>query len=52
MIYEYAGFRYTITTDGNHLRAAPLPGQHRAAAKDKHLRAAVECFMQDGGDLL
>ena len=44
--YEYAGFRYTIDTSGEWPVATPLPGQHPAAAKEKHRRAAVECFVQ------
>jgi SNF2 family DNA or RNA helicase len=36
---EYAGFRYTLGSDG---RAVPVPGQHPAAGKDKHIRAASE----------
>jgi hypothetical protein len=49
--YEYAGFRYTIDQregDGQ-LRAYPHEGQHPAANKEKHRRAAVECFIQDHG---
>lgn len=44
--YEYVGFRYVIEApDNTHILATPLPGQHPAAAKDKHRRAAVECFL-------
>lgn len=43
--YEYAGFHYHLT-DG---AMVPLPGQHNAASKDKHRRAALECFVADGG---
>lgn len=49
--YEYAGFRYTIDQregDGN-LHAYPHEGQHPAANKEKHRRAAVETFVQEHG---
>jgi hypothetical protein len=47
--YEYAGFRYRVEQlmDG-HVQAIPLAGQHPAAAKDKHRRAAIECWEDDG----
>lgn len=49
--YEYAGFRYKVscvrTENGSHIFLAVAPGQHPAAAKDKHLRAALECYMED-----
>lgn len=50
-IYEYAGFRYTIEQrkGDDWLKAYPLPGQHPAANKDKHRRAAVEMFKQENG---
>lgn len=45
-VYEYAGFLFAITTDtaGAAIQACPLPGQHPAAGKDKHRRAAIEGF--------
>lgn len=40
--YEYAGFHYQIDQDERGgLWAVPLEGQHRAALKDKHRRAAI-----------
>lgn len=47
--YEYAGFEYQITktSDRPDWQAVPLLGQHRAANKDKHRRAAIECYLQD-----
>ena len=45
--YEYAGFRYIITETAMGAVATPEPGQHPAANKDKHRRAAVECWRQD-----
>lgn len=47
--YEYAGFRYLIRIDalGKAIRATPLSGQHSAAAKDKHCRAAVEQYNRE-----
>lgn len=45
--HEYAGFLYTIDGTLRNLTATPLPGQHPAAAKDKHRRAAVETFLQE-----
>lgn len=45
---EYAGFLYQLVMGlkGQAVMATPLPGQHRAAAKGKHCRAAVEIFNQ------
>lgn len=47
--YIYAGFTYHIfiNNDGTVMSAIPAPGQHRAAWKDKHKRAAMECFKID-----
>jgi len=45
--YEYAGFEYRITKTGQGWEAVPLPGQHHAASKPKHVAAAVECYLQD-----
>lgn len=46
--HEYAGFRYRIVAmpceDGLWLEAYPHPGQHPAASKAKHRRAAVETY--------
>ena len=44
-VYEYAGFQYRVTRaeDGTPTLTA-MPGQHSAAYKDKHLRAARELF--------
>lgn len=51
--YEYAGFSYRVT------RIVPRPGsspylflqaekgQHPAASKDKHLQAALQCYLED-----
>lgn len=47
--YEYAGFLYTIDGTLRRLTATPLPGQHPAANKERHRRAAVEQFVQDHG---
>ena len=43
--YEYAGFHYLIDTET--LIAEPVPGQHHAVNKEKHRRAAVECWQQE-----
>ena len=50
IIYEYIGFTYKIVLDDpcGFPVAVPLDGQHSAARKDKHCRAAVECWEQDG----
>lgn len=42
--YEYAGFQYRVNPDGS---MTPLPGQHPAAGKPKHLQAARDCYLQD-----
>lgn len=47
--YEYAGFRYEVKRyNGRAVAMHPQEGQHPAAAKDKHRRAALESFFQDG----
>ena len=46
--YEYAGFLYTIEGTGKSAIATAALGQHPAASKQAHLRAAVECWLQDG----
>lgn len=45
--YEYAGFQYTLLKTATGWQATPHPHQHHAAAKGKHVRAAVECYLQD-----
>lgn len=40
-VFEYAGFRYAMGEDG---QASPLPGQHPAAGKERHIRAAQDEF--------
>lgn len=45
--YEYAGFHYTIMYDGLLTQAAPHSGQHPAARKAKHIRAAIDEFLYD-----
>ena len=49
--HEYAGFHYTIDQrEGDEwVKAYPHPGQHQAAWKDKHRRAAVDTFKQEKG---
>lgn len=44
---EYAGFYYTITLVDGFFYAEPKPGQHKAAGKDKHRRAAIEQFLEE-----
>jgi hypothetical protein len=48
--YEYAGFKYLLGVDqhGVAFSAVPLPDQHPAAMKEKHRRAAIDCFNQRG----
>jgi hypothetical protein len=45
-VIEYAGFRYQMVMGlkGQAVMATPLPGQHKAAGRIKHCRAAVEQF--------
>jgi hypothetical protein len=52
--YGYIGFWYRIkryhfqgSDSDPFYRAVPEPGQHPAASKDKHCRAAVECWKAD-----
>jgi hypothetical protein len=46
---EYAGFRYQLVMGlkGQAVMALPIPGQHKAAGKGKHCRAAVEKYNQE-----
>lgn len=44
MIYEYAGFEFIVDSQGK-LHAASH--QHAAAYKEKHRRAAQECYDQE-----
>jgi hypothetical protein len=52
--YEYAGFMFYVYKDEEHVYALAKPGQHRAAYKDKHSMAALECWIDDGrpGELI
>lgn len=47
--HEYAGFQFDIWLDpqGRVEAARARPGQHSAAYKDKHRRAAIETYEQD-----
>lgn len=48
--YEYAGFLYVVLlVNQRAVSAHPKAGQHRAANKEKHCRAAVSCYNQDHG---
>lgn len=47
--FEYAGFYYEIcwrSSDGRYT-AVPLKMQHRAASKEAHRHAAVECYKDE-----
>jgi hypothetical protein len=45
-VYEYAGFRYYVDVDAiGTVRVLPVEGQHWAASKDKHLRAARDAYV-------
>lgn len=46
-VYEYAGFQYKVTQVDRSTFLAPIPGQHAAAGREKHLRAALECWFSD-----
>jgi hypothetical protein len=46
--YEYAGFQYWVKRDAQgKVNLTPCDGQHPAASKDKHRRAAMECYADD-----
>lgn len=47
--YEYAGFEYDIMLFNKTWIVTPKLGQHPASDKEKHKRAALECFLQDTG---
>ena len=47
--HEYAGFMYEINGTPSRLTATPEPGQHPAANKEKHRRAAVETVLEEHG---
>ena len=45
LLHEYAGFMYHVKiVDGKAVEAQPTNGQHPAANKDKHRKAAVETW--------
>jgi transposase len=46
--YEYAGFKYEVTTEDGDVVMTPIPGQHHAAWKERHRRAAKECYLEEG----
>jgi hypothetical protein len=46
-VYEYAGFMYLIHKQDGKISMEPVPNQHPAASKEKHIRAAVEQYNQD-----
>lgn len=41
---EYTGFQYEIKYDGVRFHTFALPGQHPAANKEKHRKAAFDCW--------
>lgn len=46
--YEYAGFFYQIfDNEAGEVRAVAHKDQHKAAFKDRHVRAAAECFNEE-----
>lgn len=45
--YEYAGFLYKVEPSDRGPVLSPLEGQHPAAAKQKHVMAARECYLDD-----
>jgi len=49
VIFEYAGFKFyiIINSAGDVVDAVPLPGQHYAAQRDRHRRAAMESYGND-----
>jgi acetamidase/formamidase len=49
-LYEYAGFKYLIRKIDGVVSLTPAPGQLGAAAKERHIRNATECYLQDHKD--
>lgn len=47
--YSYAGFDFEIRRDPVGYYAVALPGQHIAAHKEKHARAALSCWVSEQG---
>ena len=45
--YEYAGFKYIPVHKGNGIVMEPVPGQHKAAYKEKHRQAALQQYLED-----
>lgn len=45
--YEYAGFVYKIVDEDGTVTATPIAEQPPAAYKDRHCRAAIECYQDD-----
>lgn len=46
-VYEYAGFQYDVYKVGIGVELRPVPGQHQAAQKERHVRAARDQYKQD-----
>jgi hypothetical protein len=46
-IYEYAGFLFVVIKDGDNVDLRAAAGQRSAAYKDKHRRAAIQCYHDD-----
>lgn len=49
VIYEYAGFKYIIDVDYDYglWFAHPMSGQPKAAHKEKHRKAAIDCYIKE-----
>ena len=45
--YDYTGFRYTMVPMNGTWSVVPHYGQHSAANKDRHKRAALEQFLSE-----
>ena len=45
--YEYAGFEYEVEHPNGGLRLTPVPGQHPAAYRDRHIRNATQQYRED-----
>lgn len=43
-VVEYAGFKFEVTWEGVEAKLTAQAGQHAAAYKDKHRRAATQCY--------
>ena len=45
--YEYAGFIYDVKIVDGKVTLTPKPGQHIAAQRERNIRNATECYIDE-----